>query len=240
MTSGGAILTATRKRALLAAVPGLKILDTLGSSESGQQAVQTSADSASATSGDFELDPESGVLSDDLSAELPRDSTEVGWLARRGPVPLGYLGDPEKTARTFPELGGVRWTVPGDRARRDPDGRLRLLGRESVTINTGGEKVFAEEVELALKHHPAVLDAVVVGTPHDRFGQQVTAVVAPREGRRPSDEELRGTAAEHLARYKLPRAFVFVASVQRAPSGKPDYAWARETAEAALIPASPD
>ncbi len=239
LTSGGAILTAARKRALLDAIPGLKILDALGSSESGQQATKTSSDAATATTGDFELAPESSVLREDLSAELPADSTELGWLARRGPVPLGYLGDPEKTARTFPVVDGVRWSVPGDRARRDPDGRLRLLGRDSVTINTGGEKVFAEEVEHALKHHPGVRDAVVVGTPHERFGQQVTAVVASRPGERPSEAELRETAAAHLARYKLPRVFVFVDEVLRAPSGKPDYRWARETAEAALSESAP-
>jgi fatty-acyl-CoA synthase len=239
VTSGGAILTAARKRELLAAVPGLKILDALGSSESGQQATQTSSDADNATTGDFTLSPESSVLRDDLGAELSVTSTDEGWLARRGPVPLGYLGDPEKTRRTFPIVAGVRWAVPGDRARRDPDGRLRLLGRASVTINTGGEKVFAEEVEHALKHHPGVRDAVVVGTPHERFGQQVTAVVAPRPGAKPSEAELREAAAAHLARYKLPRAFVFVDEVRRAPSGKPDYAWARETARAALTSPTP-
>ncbi len=235
ITSSGAILTATRKRELLAAIPSTKVLDALGSSESGQQAHQTSADADAATSGDFSFAPQTALLSEDLSAELPADSSEVGWLGRHGPVPLGYLGDPEKTARTFPVIDGVRWSVPGDRARREADGRLRLLGRDSVTINTGGEKVFAEEVEQALKHHPAVRDAVVVGTPHERWGQQVTAIVAARAGERPSEASLLDEAGAHLARYKLPRAFVFVDEVLRAPSGKPDYRWARETASAALV-----
>ena len=114
------------------------------------------------------------------------------------------------------------------------DGTLRLLGRDSVTINTGGEKVFVEEVEHALKHHPSVYDAVVVGTPHERFGQQVTAVVRLRTGASVSPDELRRAAGEHLAHYKLPRAFVFVDEIVRSPSGKADYRWARERATQAL------
>jgi fatty-acyl-CoA synthase len=145
-------------------------------------------------------------------------------------VPLGYYGDAEKTARTFPVVDGVRYVIPGDRAALEADGSLRLLGRDSVTINTGGEKVFAEEVEQALKRHPAVYDAVVVGTPHERWGQQVTAIVALRAGERPTQEALRSTASEHIAAYKLPKAFVFVEEVLRSPSGKADYRWAKETA----------
>ena len=124
--------------------------------------------------------------------------------------------------------------MPGDRAVAAADGRLTLLGRESVTINTGGEKVFAEEVEQALKQHPAVWDVTVVGTPHERWGQQVTAVVALREGARVDEDALRATVREHLAGYKVPRAFVFVGEVVRAPSGKADYRWAKQTALAAL------
>jgi 3-oxocholest-4-en-26-oate---CoA ligase len=230
LTSGGAILTATRKAAFLRRLPGLRILDALGSSESGQQASQLSRAGAAATTGDFVLAEDNVVLDDSLRAALPPGCGEEGWLARRGHVPLGYLGDPEKTARTFPVVEGVRYSVPGDRALAEADGRLRLLGRASVTINTGGEKVFAEEVEHALKHHPAVLDAVVVGTPHERFGQQVTAVVQLRPGERSSEEDLRATAREHVAAYKVPRAFVFVDQLVRAPSGKADYRWAQRAA----------
>jgi fatty-acyl-CoA synthase len=114
------------------------------------------------------------------------------------------------------------------------DGTLRLLGRDSVTINTGGEKVFAEEVEHALKHHEAVYDAVVVGTPSERFGQQVTAIVKLRKGSSADEESLREKSREHIARYKVPRAFVFVEEIVRSPSGKADYRWARETALAGL------
>jgi fatty-acyl-CoA synthase len=127
-------------------------------------------------------------------------------------------------------IDGVRYAVPGDRAQIEPDGSLRLLGRDSVTINTGGEKVFAEEVEHALKHHPAVYDAVVVGTPHERWGQQVTALVRLRPGEAPSEDALLAEAGTHIAAYKLPKRFVFVDEIERSPSGKADYRWAQATA----------
>ncbi len=234
LTSGGAILTAALKDQLLERLPGIRILDTLGSSESGAQAAQTASAEAKATTGDFTMNPDNVVLREDLSGVLLPGSDESGWLARRGHVPLGYYKDPEKTARTFPVVAGVRYAVPGDRARIGADGVLRLLGRDSVTINTGGEKVFAEEVEHALKHHPAVYDAVVVGTPHERWGQQVTAVVRLRHGEGASEDELRGAASAHLADYKLPRRFVFVDEIVRSPSGKADYRWARTAALEAL------
>jgi len=172
------------------------------------------------------------LLRDGLKEFVPAGSGEHGWLARRGYVPLGYYKDAEKTAATFPVVDGVRYVVPGDRAALEPDGTLRLFGREAVTINTGGEKVFAEEVEHALKHDPAVYDAVVVGTPHERWGQQVTAVVRLREGADTSPDALRAGARQHIAAYKLPRKFVFVDEILRAPSGKADYRWARDRAAA--------
>jgi len=234
ITTGGAFTSAHRKAELLRRLPGVRLLDALGSSESGQQASQVTRSGDAATTGDFLLADDNTVLDDALAAELPAGSGLEGWLARRGHVPLGYYRDPEKTARTFPVVGGVRYSVPGDRAVAEPGGRLRLLGRASVIINTGGEKVFAEEVEHALKHHPAVRDAVVVGTPHERFGQQVTAVVELRPGAAATEEALRATVREHLAAYKLPREFVFVSQVLRAPSGKADYRWAADTAKAGL------
>jgi acyl-CoA synthetase (AMP-forming)/AMP-acid ligase II len=234
VTSGGAILTAATKQALLERLPGVRILDALGSSESGQQATQLSTREGPASTGDFAMNPDNVVLREDLSGTVAPGSGEKGWLARRGHVPLGYYKDAEKTARTFPVVDGVRYVVPGDRASVAADGTLVLHGRDSVTINTGGEKVFAEEVEHALKHHPAVWDAVVVGTPNERWGQQVTAVVKLREGVHVGDDELRDAARQHLAAYKLPKAFVFVDEVVRAPSGKADYRWARDTALAAL------
>jgi len=234
VTTGGAILSATLKRELLERVPGLRIMDALGSSESGAQASKLSARGEDATTGDFEPAPDNAVLREDLSGEVAPGSGEAGWLARRGHVPLGYLGDPAKSARTFPTIGGARYAVPGDRAILEADGRVRLLGRDSVTINTGGEKVFAEEVEHALKHHPAVYDAVVVGTPHERFGQQVTALVRLRAGAAASEAELRGAAGGHVAAFKVPRRVLFVDEIVRSPSGKADYRWAREAALARL------
>src|SRR5262245_32961551 len=234
LTTGGAILSASCKREFLERIPGLRILDALGSSESGAQAAKTSTRVAEATTGDFEPAPDNTVLREDLSGELPPGSGESGWLARRGHVPLGYLGDAEKTARTFPTIAGVRYAVPGDRATLEADGHLRLLGRDSVTINSGGEKIFAEEVEHALKHHPAVYDAVVVGTPHARWGQQVTALVRLRDGAAASEEDLRREAGTHVAAYKVPRRVLFVDEVVRSPSGKPDYRWARDAARARL------
>jgi acyl-CoA synthetase (AMP-forming)/AMP-acid ligase II len=230
LSSGGAILTAALKDELLEQLPQLRIMDALGSSESGAQAATVAVAGQKAQTGQFAMAPDNLVLREDLSGPLSPGSDEEGWLARKGHIPLGYYKDEEKTRRTFPTVGGVRYAVPGDRAKVEADGTLRLLGRDSVTINTGGEKVFAEEVEHALKHHEAVYDAVVVGTPNERFGQQVTAIVRLREGAKADEESLREKSREHIARYKVPRAFVFVDEIVRSPSGKADYRWARETA----------
>jgi fatty-acyl-CoA synthase len=234
VTSSGAILTAALKDEFLRAIPGLRILDALGSSESGQQASQISRASGGASTGDFLPAEGNVILREDLSGLVRPGSDEPGWLARRGSVPLGYYRDAEKTAKTFPVIDGVRYSVPGDRVIPEADGGLRLLGRDSITINSGGEKIFAEEVEHALKHHPSVYDAVVVGTPHVRWGQQVTAIVSFRESAAASEEELRQAAEGHIARYKLPRVFVFVDQILRSPSGKADYRWAKRKAEEEL------
>jgi fatty-acyl-CoA synthase len=178
------------------------------------------------------MDEHTLVLDDTLTRRLAPGETEIGWLARTGHMPLGYLGDEAKTRRTYPTIQDVRYAIPGDRARLGADGGIQVLGRESVCINSGGEKIFAEEVEQALKRHPAIYDVIVVGTPSERWGEQVTAVVALQTGTQASDDELRDAAAEVLARYKLPRAFVRIDTVLRTPSGKPDYRWAKETATA--------
>jgi acyl-CoA synthetase (AMP-forming)/AMP-acid ligase II len=153
-----------------------------------------------------------------------------GWLARRDLIPLGYLGDEAKTAKTFPTIGGVRWSVPGDRADVLSDGRIQLLGRDSVTINSGGEKIFAEEVESALLSHPAVADVVVSGRPSERWGQEVVAIVALVDGVSADAQQLIEHAAGVIARYKLPKAVVFRPVIERSPAGKADYRWAREQA----------
>jgi len=166
------------------------------------------------------------VLDDD-GRPVVAGSGQVGRLAVAGPIPLGYYKDPAKTAATFPTVDGVRYSMPGDWARVAADGTVELLGRGSVSINTGGEKVYPEEVEEALKLHPAVADAVVVGVPDDRFGEAVTAVVSLHDGLTAVPG---GELGGGLARYKRPRHVVVVDSVPRAANGKVDYAWARRTA----------
>ena len=151
-------------------------------------------------------------------------------LARRGHIPIGYYRDAEKTAATFPVVDGVRWAVPGDHAVIEDDGTITLLGRGSVSINTGGEKVYPEEVEAALKAHDNVFDAVVVGVPDSRFGERVVAVVAPRSHPGPTLAALQEHAGHRVARYKVPREIVLVERIERSPSGKPDYRWARARA----------
>ena len=232
LLTGGATLSAHVKEELIELLPDLRIVDVLGSSETGRQGVQTSDRARGAATGTFERTPSSVVLSEDLQRILEAGDPELGWLAQTGRVPRGYLGDPDKSARTFPTVGGVRYAVAGDRARVLADGSVELLGRDSVTINTGGEKVFAEEVEQAIKRHPDVFDVVVVGRPSERWGQEVVAVVQLRDGRAPADTDLLATAGEHVARYKLPKAVVRVPVVERSPSGKPDYRWAAEIAVA--------
>ena len=232
LLSGGAPLSAPLKQEFLKHLPALIVVDGLGSSEAGGQMQHVSAGGAAST-GTFVLSPGNHVLSADLTHELGEGDDEIGWLAKSGRLALGYLGDAEKTARTYPVVDGVRYAVPGDRARLCPGNIVELHGRDSVTINSGGEKIFAEEVEHALRHHPAVYDVVVAPRPSDRWGQEVVAIVRLREGVDASDAleaELLDESEKHIARYKLPKAFVFVDEVVRSPSGKADYRWARATA----------
>jgi fatty-acyl-CoA synthase len=174
------------------------------------------------------------VLSADLHRVLAPGDEELGWLAKSGRLALGYLGDAEKTARTYPVVDGVRYAVPGDRARWRGDGTIELHGRDSVTINSGGEKIFAEEVELAVKAHPGVYDCVVAGRPSERWGSEVVAIVRRREGADVTPDSLLAVAADHIARYKLPKGIVFVDEIVRSPSGKADYRWARQVAAASI------
>jgi 3-oxocholest-4-en-26-oate---CoA ligase len=231
LLSGGAVLSAPVKAALVEAVPGLGIVDVLGSSETGRQAI---AD-ADARTASFTPSGTTAVLSEDRTREVLPGSEEVGWLAQRGRVPLGYLGDPQKSAATFPVIDGTRYAVAGDHVRWLPDGCLELLGRDSATINSGGEKVYAEEVEQALTAHPAVHDALVVGRPHPRWGQEIVAVLSARADApdRPDDAQLRTHCRSLIASYKVPKAFHWVDQVHRSPSGKPDYTWARSVVTAA-------
>ncbi len=228
--SSGAALAPAKKAALLEALPHVMLVDGIGSSESGPQGVQISTRAGTAASGTFRPLDGAAVVSSDRTRLLEPGSDEVGWFARSGRVPLGYLGDAEKTRATFPEIDGRRWAVPGDRARIGADGTIELLGRDSTTINSGGEKIFAEEVEEILRSHPDIADALVTGRPSDRWGEEVVGIVALRDGHELSMEALLAFASDQLARYKLPKAILFRDHIERSPAGKGDYRWAAEQA----------
>jgi fatty-acyl-CoA synthase len=232
--SGGAPLSAGAKAELLGHLPTLMVVDGMGSSEAGGQLSHVSTGTTAST-GTFPVRPGTHVLSADLTRVLAPGDDEVGWLAKSGRLALGYLNDAAKTARTYPVVDGVRYAVPGDRARWRADGTVELQGRDSVTINSGGEKIFAEEVELAIRTHPDVYDCVVAGRPSERWGSEVVAIVRRREGATVTTDALLAAAAEHIARYKLPKHIVFVDEIVRSPAGKADYRWAREVAAGASL-----
>ncbi len=222
--SGGALLSRSVQEEAVALIPGLYINDGFGASESGVDGkLQVGPD------GVMRLAPNPRVaVVDERLQPLTPGSPDIGLIARTGHVPLGYYNDPEKTARTFPVIDGVRWAVLGDMARVEEDGSTILLGRGSGCINTGGEKVFPEEVEQALKSHPAVMDVLVAGVPDTRFGERVGAVVEMRDGvAAPDVEELRAHCRTQIAGYKVPASLVVVDHVVRSPSGKADYRWAK-------------
>ncbi len=229
LLSGGAALSVHLKNQLLEHLPHLMIIDGLGSSEAGGQLSHVSAMGTAGT-GMFPLAPNNHVLSENFDRVLEPGHDGVGWLAKSGRLALGYLEDPAKTARTYPVIDGIRYVVPGDRARLHHDAMVELLGRDSVTINSGGEKIFAEEVEAAIKPHPDVADCVVAGRPSERWGNEVVALVQLRSGRFPDPQSILQQAQAHIARYKLPKEIIFVDEVLRSPSGKADYRWARSIA----------
>jgi 3-oxocholest-4-en-26-oate---CoA ligase len=229
VANGGALLTPFVKQRLIEVLPNAIVLDGVGSSETGAQMHHMSTSGAVST-GTFNAGPDTFVAAEDHGSILQPGHDGMGWLAQRGYVPLGYKGDAAKTAATFPVIDGVRYAVPGDRARHRADGVVELLGRDSVTINSGGEKIFVEEVETAIASHPAVADVVVTGRPSERWGQEVVAVVSIADEARADARELIEHAAKTLARYKLPKAIVFRTTIVRSPSGKADYRWAREQA----------
>jgi len=233
ISNGGAPLSPTVRSRILAALPHLLLLDAVGASESGAQMSAYTTSGAETQPATFTPQPDTAVVSEDLTRVLgPGEGG--GWLARRDLIPLGYLGDAEKTARTFPTVDGVRWSVPGDRANVLPDGRIQLLGRDSVTINSGGEKIFVEEVERAIAAHPAVYDVVVVGRPSERWGSEVVAIVQFAEGASASDDELVEVCERSIARYKIPKAFIRSPEIVRSPAGKADYRWAKQIATEAV------
>ncbi len=230
LVSGGAALSSGVKQQFLTKLPSMGIMDGLGASETGQQATQITGAGAEATTGTFTPGRGMCIVSEDLTRVLQPGDTELGWLAQQGRVPLGYLGDQAKTEKTFPVIDGERFSVPGDRARIDEQGLLELHGRDSVTINSGGEKIFAEEVEAALAHHPSVYDVVVAGRPSERWGNEVVAIVQLRPGFDATVADLLEECEKHVARYKLPKDFRIVDKIVRSPAGKADYRWAREQA----------
>jgi 3-oxocholest-4-en-26-oate---CoA ligase len=227
--TGGTPTSAVAKDALAELLPHATIRDGYGASEigvlgSGEQSARV------AQTQHFAVSPAAGILAADRSHFLAPGDDEVGWMVRTGHVPLGYLDDEDATNATFPIVDGVRVAIAGDRARYTDDGQVVLLGRDSLVVNTGGEKVFVEEVEDVLKQHDAVVDALVIGRPHERFGQEVVAIVQLISPDASAPTELREWCTTRLARYKAPRAFVFVPEVRRHPSGKADYRWAKEHA----------
>jgi fatty-acyl-CoA synthase len=233
ITNGGAPLSPTVRKRILDALPHLMLLDAVGASESGAQMSTATTAGTETQAATFTPQSDTAVISAALDRVLQPGEGQ-GWLARRDLIPLGYLGDEAKTAKTFPTIAGVRWSVPGDRADVLPDGRIQLLGRDSVTINSGGEKIFVEEVERAIAAHPSVYDVVVVGRPSERWGSEVVAVVQFADGADASDEELVEVCRTAIARYKIPKAFIQTAKVMRSPAGKADYRWAKAIATEAV------
>ncbi|MFY9616097.1 MAG: acyl-CoA synthetase [Candidatus Dormiibacterota bacterium] len=237
ISSAGAIFSATVRDLLHKHLPNVMLLDNFGASETGFQGRATE-DSSPDKGLKFTMNDRTTVVDDDLNPVVP-GSGVVGRVALKGRVPMGYYNDPVKTAATFFEVDGVRWAMLGDMGTVNADGTITVFGRGSQCINSGGEKIFPEEVEAALKSHPDVFDAVVVGIPDERWGERVAAVVAPRDGRAPGLDDLIRHCESRVARYKLPRALISVAEIKRSPSGKPDYSWARQVALSAPHTADP-
>ncbi|SQD96684.1 AMP-dependent synthetase and ligase [Parafrankia sp. Ea1.12] len=226
--TGGATTSAGLKQALLELLPQLTVVDGYGASETGGMAFGTSTSGRQAHR--FRLAAGAAVLSADRSRFLEPGDDEVGWTARVGRIPLGYLCDRTRTEQTFPLVGGRRTSVPGDRARYDSDGGIVVLGRDAMVVNTGGEKVFVEEVEEVLRQHPDILDALVVGRPSDRYGEEVVALVQLRTGAQLSPTSVREHVAGQLARFKAPQAVLLCPRIGRHATGKADYTWARRAA----------
>jgi 3-oxocholest-4-en-26-oate---CoA ligase len=225
ISSAGALLSDTVKAALCERVPNVMIVDSFGATEAGHQGSSFPSEDGQPRRPRFMMDDTSTVFDDAMRPVVP-GSGVIGRLARCGRIPLGYFNDPEKTAATFVSVDGVRWVIPGDLATIESDGLITVFGRGAVCINSGGEKIFPEEVEAALKAHGDVLDAVVVGVPDERWGQRVAAIVQPRVGRSITLEILESHCRTRIAGYKVPRELKVVDEIARHPSGKPDYRWA--------------
>lgn len=229
IVSTGATLSSEMKRALMSRAPAAVVLDMIGASEGGPFAVaMTLPGQDPVDTAQFMATPNTVLFDENTWEKIPFGSGRAGVLAASGSMPEGYFGDSEKTARTFPVIEGVRYSVPGDYAEIDADGTVRLLGRGSVCINTGGEKVYPEEVEVAARSHAAIIDCVAVGIPDERFGEKVALVASRIDGSSITSTDVIDHVKKSIADYKVPRVVVFVDQVYRSPSGKADYRWARQ------------
>ncbi|GFG54372.1 acyl-CoA synthetase [Mycolicibacterium agri] len=231
LASTAALFSSSIKEKLLELLPNRIITDSIGSSETGFGGTSVVAKGEHHMGGPRVTIDHRTVVLDENGNEVKPGSGVRGVLAKKGNIPIGYYKDEKKTAETFKTINGVRYAIPGDYAEVEADGTVTMLGRGSVSINSGGEKIYPEEVEAALKGHPDVFDALVVGVPDPRFGQHVAAVVQAREGARPSLAELDAFVRSEIAGYKVPRSIWFVDEVKRSPAGKPDYRWAKEQTE---------
>ncbi|BCO34062.1 acyl-CoA synthetase [Mycobacterium heckeshornense] len=232
LASTAALFSPSIKEKLLELLPNRVITDSIGSSETGFGGTSVVAKGQAHTGGPRVNIDKWTVVLDENGNEVRPGSGVRGVIAKRGHVPVGYYKDPEKSAATFKVINGVRYAIPGDYATVEQDGTVTLLGRGSQSINSGGEKIYPEEVEAALKGHPDVFDALVVGVPDERYGQCVAAVVQPRSGTRPTLAELDRFVRSEIAGYKVPRKLWYVDEIKRSPAGKPDYRWAKEQTEA--------
>ena len=239
LSSTASVFSASIKDTILEYLPNLFLIDAVGSSETGATGVNIhTKDGKLKDSGGgpkFTKPNFSEILNLDTKEVIPPSDTEtIGYLARKGHVPVAYYKDEEKSKKTFIEVGGVRYSIPGDMAKYEEDGQMTLLGRGSVSINSGGEKIFPEEVEMALKAHPNIFDCLVVGVKDDRWGQKVVAVIQRRENDELSLDDIKDVASKFIASYKMPKEIVFSELIERAPSGKPNYQWAQEFANSKL------
>jgi acyl-CoA synthetase (AMP-forming)/AMP-acid ligase II len=236
--STAALFSPAMKDRLMELLPHVVLTDAIGSSESGSNGYSIVEKGNTAMKGGPTVRAvrDAVVLDDDLHEVQPGSGT-VGKVARKGNIPLEYYKDPVKTEQTFVTApDGTRYAVPGDFATLEVDGTITLLGRGSVSINSGGEKIFPEEVEGAVRHHVDVYDAVVVGVPDEKWGQRVAAVVQPRAGAKPPLESVQDECRRHIAGYKVPREIHYVDRIERSPSGKPDYRWAAAVALGEIAP----
>ena len=231
LASTAALFSTSIKEKLLELLPNRVITDSIGSSETGFGGTSIVAKGEHHMGGPRVTIDHRTVVLDEDGNEVEPGSGVRGVIAKKGNIPVGYYKDEEKTRQTFRIYNGVRYAIPGDYAEVEADGTVTMLGRGSVSINSGGEKIYPEEVEAALKGHPDVFDALVVGVPDPRFGQHVAAVVQPRGGARPTLAELDSFVRSEIAGYKVPRSLWFVDEVKRSPAGKPDYRWAKDQTE---------